>query len=60
MPHGYGADPRLFGFINSTSPKSAFRPDPAAHRASFEIFERTGNVLGMDYRYQYNFQVGQS
>lgn len=57
MPHGYRADPRLFGFIDSTDPESPFKPDPEAHDIEFEVFKLTGNVMGMKLRYQMNFQV---
>lgn len=57
MPHGHRADRRMFGFINATDPNSPFKPDPDAHDIGWEVFKLTGNVMGMQLRYQNNFQV---
>lgn len=57
MPHGYRADPRLFGYVNPADPASPFKPKKMAHDIEFEVYDRTGNVLGMKLRYQTNWQV---
>ena len=58
MPHGHRADPRLFGYVDAADPASSpFAPNATAHEMEWDVFETTGNVLGMRLRYQNNFQV---
>ena len=61
MPHGFDADPRLWGFANPLAPKNTssnpFSPEAEKHQIEWDVFELSGDVLGMRLRYQNNFLV---
>ena len=61
MPHGFDADPRLWGFLDPLAPRRSsrnpFAPDQTKHQIEWDVFEMSGDVLGMRLRYQNNFLV---
>jgi len=58
LPHGYRADPRVFGgYIDIASENSPFKPNATKHDAQFSIYERTGNTVGMRVPIQQNFKI---
>lgn len=61
MPHGLDADQRLWGFVDPAAPNNSsanpFTPRPEKHQMEWDVFELSGDVLGMRLRYQNNFLV---
>lgn len=61
MPHGLDTDPRLWGFVDPLEPvnstRNPFKPDANKHQIEWDVFEMSGDVLGMRLRYQNNFLV---
>jgi hypothetical protein len=61
MPHGFDADPRLWGFLDTRAPANSsanpFAPRAEQHQMEWDVFELSGDVLGMRLRYQNNFLV---
>ena len=61
MPHGFDADPRLWGFVDARAPANSsanpFAPSAEKHQMEWDVFELSGDVLGMRLRYQNNFLV---
>lgn len=58
LPHGYRADPRVFGgYVDHTSPTSAFSPNATKHDALFMIYQPSGNTFGMRVPIQQNFKI---
>ena len=61
MPHGFDADPRLWGFLDTRAPANSsanpFAPRAEKHQMEWDVFELSGDVLGMRLRYQNNFLV---
>ena len=61
MPHGFDADPRLWGFVDARAPANSsanpFAPRAEKHQMEWDVFELSGDVLGMRLRYQNNFLV---